>query len=124
MNSLKLVADNSKAQSHQEAVAATHIKSHLDIAIENGFLQDILNILISPESEEYHLSLKAEIDADMDSLWLNEFGDKEHVSRKAIEAISAVLEHGYPRDPKQLSSWRDAIDNYRFSPRKLIMLPD
>jgi hypothetical protein len=124
MNSLKLVSDNSITYSHQETVATPRIKSHLDIAVENGFLQDILNILISPESEAYHLSLKAEIDADMDSLWLNEFGDKEHVSKKAIEAISAVLEHGYPRDPQLLSSWRDAIDNYRFSPRRLIMLPD
>ncbi len=124
MNSLKLVADNSKAQRHQEAVAAPQVKSHLDIAIENGFLQDILNILISPESETYHLSMKAEIDADMDSLWLNAFGDKEHVSLKAMEAISAVIEHGYPRDPHQLSSWREAIDNYRFSPRKLIMIPE
>lgn len=120
---LKLVPRNAPSQAPDSAPSNAP-KTHLDIAIENNYICDIYNILISPDSGRFHLSLKTDIEGGSSSLWINVFGDKEHVAAKAIEAIEAVLANGIPQDPDQLKSWREALNFYVTSRATLLMLPE
>lgn len=110
---LHLVADN--AQPRQ--------KSHLDIAIENKFLTDITNLMVSPEGDEFHLSLKASIRGYGSALWINEFGSKEHVTDQAIASLRAVAKTGSPSDPNQLKDFEEQLVSFRSSNTRILILP-
>lgn len=120
---LKLVprAENSL---QTEKAPSNAPKSHLDIAIENHYICDIHNILISPDSGRFHLSLKTDIEGSSTSLWINVFGEKQHVTMKAIDAIEEVLANGIPQNPALLKAWCHEIRRYSTASSKLLMLPD
>lgn len=99
-------------------------KSHLDVAIENHYICDIHNILISPDAGRFHLSLKTDIEGSPTSLWINVFGEKQHVTMKAIDAIEEVLANGIPQNPVQLRAWCREIRRYSTATANLLMLPE
>jgi hypothetical protein len=120
---LKLVPRNAPSQT-PESAPSTAPKTHLDIAIENNYICDIYNILISPDSGRFHLSLKTDIEGSSSSLWINVFGEKDHVAAKAIQAIEEVLANGIPQNPDQLKKWREELNIYVTSRATLLMLPE
>jgi len=116
---LKLVPSTQPQQA-----PASQPKSHLDIAIENHYICDIHNILISPDSGQFHLSLKTDIEGSTTALWINVFGEKQYLSAKALEAIDEVLNNGIPHHPARLYEWKKEILQYSADKSNLLMLPE
>ena len=52
------------------------------------------------------------------------FGEKQHVTMKAIDAIEEVLANGIPQNPAQLRAWCQEIRRYSTASSNLLMLPE
>lgn len=119
MSVLRLVVD----QQQKEQNKSDSQKSHIEIAIDNNFIIDILNIWISPSGGRFHLSMKTEIDGYYDSLWLNFFGEKTEAVDLAIKAIDVVVKGGLSKNSAELLRWKGVIKDYSRGDVDLIMLP-
>lgn len=98
-------------------------KSHLDIAIRNSFLKDVSSMMISPEGEQFHLSMKVTIYGYKAPLWINEFGTRVFVIDMALKAINHVLKAGSPVKRNQLHDFKSDLTSYRQNADRILILP-
>lgn len=101
---------------------------HLDTALSNGYLIDVLNLVLSPDnsapSSGFHLALKSQLEGAQLPLWINVFGPKEYLAGRAVDAIDAVLAGQPPKRLAELRQWKAALADFSWSERRLLMLPE
>ncbi|WOF81855.1 hypothetical protein P5704_023950 (plasmid) [Pseudomonas sp. FeN3W] len=123
MNVLKFDPNHSRLKGRTREVSPPPAKSHLEIAIENRFITDIENILISHEDGMFHLSMKARITGHEHPIWMNVFNiDKEFVGERALEALESATEYGYPASPDMLKTWYMEVIDYIDGPATFLVL--
>lgn len=102
--------------------------THLDVALTNGYLIDVLNIVLSPDnsapSSGFHLALKSQLEGAQHPLWINVFGPKEYLAGRAVDAIDAVLAGQPPKRLAELRQWKAALADFSWNDRRLLMLPE
>lgn len=104
----------------------TDTPSHLDTALSNGFLLDVMILTISPDATApggFHLALKSQLEGAQHPLWINLFGPKEFLAGRAVDAIDAVLAGQPPKRRIELGQWKTALADYSWSGDRLLMLP-
>lgn len=123
---LTLVVDNSPTKPEPWVPAE---KTHLDVAIENMYLMDIVAIIIAPnESHEggTQLSLKCTIEGSDCPLWINLTGPKHYCVQQALRGVESIFtNYGIPKRPEDLLHWQKVIKEFGSNTAKsLLILPE